>query len=73
MTQIRFDYPKWVPENCTACGNCYSTCPDSAIPGLVNSVGDVFETAIRRIETGGTPTQHLRRETGAPWSRSCGL
>ena len=63
MTQIRFDYPKWVPENCTACGNCYSTCPDSAIPGLVNSVGDVFETAIRRIETGGTPTQHLRRET----------
>jgi pyruvate-ferredoxin/flavodoxin oxidoreductase len=63
MTQIRFDYPKWVAENCTACGNCYSVCPDSAIPGLVNSIGDAFEAAIRRIETAGTPTQHLRRET----------
>jgi pyruvate-ferredoxin/flavodoxin oxidoreductase len=65
MTQIRFDYPKWVAENCTACGNCYSVCPDSAIPGLVNTLGEVFETAIRRIETAGTPTQHLRRETRA--------
>ncbi len=63
MTQIRFDYPKWVAENCTACGNCYSVCPDSAIPGLVNSIGDAFEAAIRHIETAGTPTQSLRRET----------
>jgi len=63
MTQIRFEYPKYVPENCTACGNCYSVCPDSAIPGLVSTLGDLFATAIRRIETGGMPTQHLRRET----------
>jgi pyruvate-ferredoxin/flavodoxin oxidoreductase len=63
MTQIRFDYPKWVPENCTACGDCYSVCPDSAIPGLVNRVSDVFNTAITRIETGGRPTQYLRRES----------
>ncbi len=63
MTQIRFDYPKWVAENCTACGDCYSICPDSAIPGLVNKVSDVFNTAINRIETGGRPTQYLRRES----------
>ncbi|MEW8318830.1 MAG: 2-oxoacid:acceptor oxidoreductase family protein [Candidatus Thiodiazotropha sp.] len=63
MTQIRFDYPKWVAENCTACGDCYVVCPDSAIPGLVNSVGDVFNTAINRIETAGRPTQYLRRES----------
>ena len=61
MTQIRFEYPHWLPENCTACGDCYTVCPDSAIPGLVNSVSEVFETAIRRIETGGRPTRHLRR------------
>ncbi|NNJ90222.1 MAG: pyruvate ferredoxin oxidoreductase, partial [Gammaproteobacteria bacterium] len=36
MTGIRFDYPQWVAENCTACGDCYTACPDSAIPGLVN-------------------------------------
>mgnify|MGYP002063970646 CR=1 FL=1 len=61
MTQIRFKYPEYKPENCTACGDCFTICPDSAIPGLVNSVEDVFTTAISRIETGGQPTLHLRR------------
>jgi len=61
MTQIRFDHPDWIAENCTACGDCYTLCPDSAIPGLVNSVSEVFETAVRRIEMGGRPTRHLRR------------
>jgi len=63
LTQIRFDYPRWVAENCTACGDCYTLCPDSAIPGLVNKVSDIFNTAINRIETGGRPTQYLRRES----------
>ena len=62
MTQIRFEYPKFVAENCTACGDCYTVCPDSAIPGLVNTISDVFSTAILRIETNGRPTQYLRRE-----------
>jgi pyruvate-ferredoxin/flavodoxin oxidoreductase len=63
MTQIRFEYPEWVAENCTACGDCYSVCPDSAIPGLVNTISEVFNTVIDRIELGGQPTQYLRRET----------
>ncbi|EGV31340.1 pyruvate flavodoxin/ferredoxin oxidoreductase domain protein [Thiorhodococcus drewsii AZ1] len=62
MTQIRFAYPKFVPENCTACGSCFSVCPDSALPGLVNKISDVFATAIARVER-GMPTQYLRRET----------
>ena len=61
MTLVRFDYPKWIPENCTACGDCYVVCPDSAIPGLVNSVPEVFNTVINHIETHGIPTRHLRR------------
>ncbi|MGB0128647.1 MAG: 2-oxoacid:acceptor oxidoreductase family protein [Rhodocyclaceae bacterium] len=61
MTQIRFEYPQWIAENCTACGSCYSQCPDSAIPGLVSSVSDVFNTVVNRIETGGQPTRFLRR------------
>ena len=63
MTQIRFEYPKFVTENCTACGDCFTICPDSAIPGLVNKVSDIFASAINRIETTGTPTQYLRRES----------
>ena len=61
MTGIRFEHPVWIAENCTACGNCYTECPDSAIPGLVSSVADVFNTVINRIETTGTPTRFLRR------------
>ncbi|TND00336.1 MAG: putative pyruvate-flavodoxin oxidoreductase [Rhodocyclaceae bacterium] len=65
MTGIRFEHPEWIAENCTACGNCYTQCPDSAIPGLVSSIGDVFNTAVTRIETSGTPTRHLRRAVRA--------
>jgi pyruvate-ferredoxin/flavodoxin oxidoreductase len=61
MTQIRFEYPEWIAENCTACGNCYTECPDSAIPGLVSTVADIFNTAVTRVERGGRPTRYLRR------------
>jgi pyruvate-ferredoxin/flavodoxin oxidoreductase len=61
MTQIRFDHPVWIAENCTACGNCYTQCPDSAIPGLVSDTAEVFNTAVTRIEMGGRPTRFLRK------------
>lgn len=61
MTGIRFEHPLWKAENCTACGNCYTACPDSAIPGLVSSVQGVFDTVVANIETSGTPTRFLRR------------
>ncbi len=66
MTQIRFEHPIWHAENCTACGDCYTTCPDSAIPGLVNTISEVFNTIVTRIENNGAngvghKTQFLRR------------
>ncbi len=61
MTTNRLQHPKWIPENCTACGNCYTSCPDSAIPGLINTVSEVFETNIKRIEKSGHIVKHLRR------------
>jgi len=61
MTQIRFEHPVWIAENCTACGNCYVQCPDSAIPGLVSTVGDVLNTAVTNIETSGRITRFLRK------------
>ncbi len=60
MTQVRFEYPAWDPTKCTACGDCYAVCPDTALPGLVNTIGEVFDTAVRRIEK-KQPTRHLRR------------
>ncbi len=63
MTSIRFEYPQWVADNCTACGDCYSICPDSAIPGLVNTIAEVFASIVDKIEHAGIPTVYLRRET----------
>lgn len=65
MTNIRFEVPKWVPENCTACGDCYTVCPDSAIPGLVNTVTEIFTSAITEVEATAGATEYLRRETRA--------
>ncbi len=53
MTMIRFSHPVWHPEKCTACSECFTVCPDSAIPGLVNSVNDVFQATIKRIQKQG--------------------
>jgi len=61
MTTSRVQHPLWIAENCTACGNCYNACPDSAIPGLINTVNEVFETNIKRIEKTGHVVKHLRR------------
>ena len=61
MTQIRFNHPEWIPENCTACSDCFTVCPDSAIPGLACSVGDAFATTIKRVEKVGHTVKHLRR------------
>jgi pyruvate-ferredoxin/flavodoxin oxidoreductase len=61
MTGVRFEHPEWIPENCTACGSCYTICPDSAIPGLVNPILAVFETAIKKLTAAGKSTTHLPR------------
>ena len=53
MTNIRFEVPDFVAEKCTGCAQCWTQCPDAAIPGLVNSVEDLLETAIRHASAGG--------------------
>ncbi len=50
MTSIRFKHPDWIANNCTACGNCYTACPDTAIPGLVSEVSDVLMTVLGRVQ-----------------------
>ncbi len=65
MSGIRFQHPRWIAENCTACGKCYTVCPDSAIPGLVSEIGQVFDTVVARLRRAGRPVEqlpgHLRR------------
>jgi pyruvate-ferredoxin/flavodoxin oxidoreductase len=50
MTGIRFNHPEWIAENCTACGKCYTICPDTALPGLVSKLSDVLDTVVQRVK-----------------------
>lgn len=61
MTGIRFEHPELIAENCTACGNCYAVCPDTAIPGLVNEVSQILDTVVSRVKKKGHTTRHLPR------------
>ena len=47
MTHIRFEVPEFRPELCTGCAQCWTQCPDAAIPGLVSTVEELIDTAVR--------------------------
>ena len=65
MTSIRFSHPVWNAEKCTACGDCFTVCPDSAIPGLACSVADAFETGLKRMQKQGLETALLPKAVRA--------
>jgi pyruvate-ferredoxin/flavodoxin oxidoreductase len=60
MTGIRFEVPEFIPEKCTGCSQCWTQCPDSAIPGLVTSVEDLIDGAIRLAAGRGAVVDRLR-------------
>ncbi|MFP4209336.1 MAG: 2-oxoacid:acceptor oxidoreductase family protein [Wenzhouxiangella sp.] len=64
MSGIRNGHPVWIPENCTACGKCWTVCPDTAIPGLVNSVSEILATALQRVRSAGHEPKSLPRVIG---------
>ena len=69
MTGIRFEVPDFIAAKCTGCAQCWTQCPDSAIPGLVNSVEDVIDAAIRYAARDNTVdkvraiAKHLAKES----------
>jgi pyruvate-ferredoxin/flavodoxin oxidoreductase len=60
MTDVRFEVPEFIAEKCTGCSQCWTQCPDSAIPGLVSDVHDVIDTAIR-VASNGTQLDRVRQ------------
>jgi pyruvate-ferredoxin/flavodoxin oxidoreductase len=68
MTDVRLEVPKFVPERCTGCSQCWTQCPDSAIPGLVTEVDQLIEIAMAEAgKPNGLPrmqqvSKHLVKE-----------
>ncbi|HKJ02515.1 MAG TPA: 2-oxoacid:acceptor oxidoreductase family protein, partial [Longimicrobiales bacterium] len=60
MTNIRFEVPDFVADKCTGCSQCWVQCPDAAIPGLVLSVEDLYDTAIR-TSANGKPNDRVKQ------------
>jgi pyruvate-ferredoxin/flavodoxin oxidoreductase len=50
--------PDFIAEKCTGCAQCWTQCPDSAIPGLVTSVEVLIE---RAIQAAASPTRSVDR------------
>ncbi|MBW7933563.1 MAG: 2-oxoacid:acceptor oxidoreductase family protein, partial [Gemmatimonadaceae bacterium] len=46
MSGVRLEVPDFIADKCTGCAQCWTQCPDSAIPGLVNSFDDILYAAI---------------------------
>jgi pyruvate-ferredoxin/flavodoxin oxidoreductase len=59
MTQVRFSVPEFIPENCTGCAKCWTQCPDSAIPGVVNTVEELLQAAIEHVKSPDLPMNRL--------------
>jgi pyruvate-ferredoxin/flavodoxin oxidoreductase len=67
MSGVRMEIPSFVADNCTGCAQCWTQCPDAAIPGLVNSPEEVL-TAVIGASTNGDRLERLRPIT-KPWGR----
>ncbi|MBI4518881.1 MAG: 2-oxoacid:acceptor oxidoreductase family protein [Deltaproteobacteria bacterium] len=52
MTDVRFEVPEFIAARCTGCSRCWTQCPDTAIPGVVNTVEEVIEAAIATAANG---------------------
>ncbi len=55
MSAVRFNVPEFIAEKCTGCAKCWTQCPDSAIPGVVSTVEEVLEAAVRTVATPENP------------------
>ncbi|MBT8419664.1 MAG: hypothetical protein KJO08_02260 [Gammaproteobacteria bacterium] len=52
LSDSREILPAFDPGACTGCGNCWATCPDSAIAPLVISAKRLIDAGIRMAEAG---------------------
>jgi pyruvate-ferredoxin/flavodoxin oxidoreductase len=68
MTDVRLEVPEFIAANCSGCSQCWTQCPDSAIPGLVVEIDQLIETAIAAAANGSSldrvrqVSRHLAKE-----------
>jgi pyruvate-ferredoxin/flavodoxin oxidoreductase len=53
MTDVRLEVPKFVADRCTGCAQCWTQCPDAAIPGLVSDPEALLTAAVTQAAERG--------------------
>ncbi len=61
ISPYRLKIPDWLPENCTGCGSCWATCPETALPPVVLEPAAVIQGAVTRLERQGATFIQLKR------------
>ncbi len=67
MSGVRMEIPAFIAENCTGCAQCWTQCPDAAIPGLVNGPEDVLNAVVAAAANGNRLER--MRPIVKPWAR----
>ncbi|HEU5358326.1 MAG TPA: 2-oxoacid:acceptor oxidoreductase family protein, partial [Gemmatimonadales bacterium] len=66
MSGVRMEVPQFVAANCTGCAQCWTQCPDAAIPGLVSAPDEVLAALVGALEDAACdPLRPLLK----PWGR----
>lgn len=52
MSGVRMEIPHFVASKCTGCAQCWTQCPDAALPAVVNTVDQLLTTALDATENG---------------------
>ncbi|MDH3591959.1 MAG: ferredoxin, partial [Planctomycetota bacterium] len=66
---MSMEVPRFIASKCTGCGQCWVQCPDTAIPGVVNTIEDVLSAAVRTVANGRSldrvkqAEKHLAKES----------
>ena len=60
MTDVRLEVPEFIAANCTGCAQCWTQCPDSAIPGLVTDIDQFIEIGMATVGD-GRPLERMRQ------------
>jgi len=61
MTDVRFEVPDFIPANCTGCAQCWTQCPDAAIPGVVSDIDAVINAAVAAVGAEGRSLDRFRQ------------
>jgi pyruvate-ferredoxin/flavodoxin oxidoreductase len=59
MSSVRLLVPQFIADKCTGCSKCWVQCPDSAIPGVVNTVEEVIDAAIKTVSSPQNPLSRV--------------